>query len=498
MFIAYFYISIMLKNQIDVNINTADCQRIDPGLVWEMSQSLQLVDPFRRLLPTRPAVLLNKQGQTAGLIVAVQHSISGHWLASVSVTFFDQRADKQTLRILVWDLIVGQVVLDLGLIESISARAFICSMAFETDGSSFDSSASALYSTRLVLYLSTGQVIAFSLPDGKRLLSLTQEVSNESLVYADNLVQCLENGTVRFSTKTSFEIGERITAAHASASLDFVNNITINSGTADGSRMQMVVAGGQSGTIHVLERFSLDDCQVSHTIINTGCSVQWLAISPTRRWICAVMRDRTVRLFRRNGNLQWTMIFNVHDPVNRWQFQACGWGGINSTDDEVFWASVFERGKHLIHMYSLADTCISNGLDVSKSSNLAPSAVLDATGLLTAGAVDLVYTSWRSLHMELITVAVDGSMLLWKPSIQGIFSNWAALMPGMTAIDQCVQYVEEEDDFDLAVIRPIISGNGLSDKQIQSEHVDVYGDTQQSALVSDPRLMADHMLFSGV
>jgi COMPASS component SWD1 len=158
-----------------------------------------------------------------------------------------------------------------------------------------------------------------------------------------------------------------------------------------------------------------------------NCVVQRIAIHPMQKQVSFVLKDKTIRvasLLYENDAIRIEPRHKLQDAVNRWLWNICGF----SHDGELIWGSFCTPGEHLIYMWD------SNSGALVK--------------MLQGPKEDLVLAAWNPKGPSIITGAFYGALYRWVPEYP---VKWSALVPGLEEIEENVEYIERENEFDMVL-----------------------------------------------
>lgn len=167
--------------------------------------------------------------------------------------------------------------------------------------------------------------------------------------------------------------------------------------------------------------------------LGTSPSIHQMVLHPRATSLLLVLRDKTVRLVsldRPNGSISngvfLSPVHKFQDVVNRWNWTLAGF----SHDGELVWATFYSVGQHLVYIWDTNSGALVKMIEGPKE--------------------DLFLAAWDPKKPTLITASVFGRLFRWIPEYP---VKWSALVPGLEEIDDNVEYIEREDEFDFDVIQ---------------------------------------------
>lgn len=356
--------------------------------------------------------LLNGDG-ALGRIALVRHSPGGTWLATVSI-------DSCSLRCAVWDLQTAGPLLALPPI-TIPPRTLIASLSWARND--------------LLVATAAGQVFQLPVSTNQAGTHYDASLPEDSIVSVyphprkhGCWVACYRSGLV--------------------ASIDYEESVHIRLRTPPSpspptmccciSEEGLLFLGSQSGAITVFDVLSgrdlpMGDCPT----LGLPAAIQHITVHPGMRRAVLVLKDRTIRVLdcavdgdegdRLAGRASFRCYprHRLQDAVDRWQWGVCGF----SYDGELVWGTVSAKGLHRIYLWDTNRGALIKTLEGPKE--------------------DLVAAEWNPKSQSILTVSSFGAVLRWSPDYP---VTWSALVPGLHAIEENVEYVEREDEFDF--VRP--------------------------------------------
>ena len=165
-------------------------------------------------------------------------------------------------------------------------------------------------------------------------------------------------------------------------------------------------------------------------------AIQGVVSSPTGNKLAVSLRDKSIRILDFNHVREEDAIgadnkmsqlvhrHKLHDVVDRWPWSQFGF----SHDGELVWGTFNEKGKHMIYLWESNTGALNKVIDGPKE--------------------DLVVALWNPRLPNLITGGTLGTLYRWTPDFP---VRWTALVPGLEEIQENVEYIEREDEFDLTV-----------------------------------------------
>lgn len=339
--------------------------------------------------------------------VAMTYSPSGLFVATVA-------AKNSTLGICVWDL---------------ASCGLAISASLDCPG--LEGVAAALWHDSLVHVISTtGHLLALDPKTGT--LSERSQIkgmADDDFIIGSHLVEGAE-GDVLLATRRGHISRVQLASVH-------VESLRLSSAT---DREYSCAAFDQKGRFAILSQhrgnlvFFDIALRVDHSLdlgpLGLGANpfVHQLALHPRGNSLLLVLRDKTVRLAvlagRGKDGMSLMPLHKFQDVINRWTWTLAGF----SHDGEMVWATFYAVGSHLVYIWDA-----NSGAFVK---------------MIEGPREDLFLAAWDPKKPALITASVFGRLFRWTPDYP---VKWSALVPGLEEIDDNVEYVEREDEFDLGV-----------------------------------------------
>ncbi len=136
---------------------------------------------------------------------------------------------------------------------------------------------------------------------------------------------------------------------------------------------------------------------------------------------CAVTKDRAVRIYKNVDNEGFKLEHKFFDVIERSAWASAGF----SHDGEYAFGTVKSKSNHRVQIWELQGGTILSSLEGPRE--------------------DVVSAKWHPKRPILACLSKAGRCSLWKPQYP---KKWSALFPGMTEVEENVEYIEREDEFD--------------------------------------------------
>ncbi|TPX39509.1 hypothetical protein SeMB42_g06341 [Synchytrium endobioticum] len=184
--------------------------------------------------------------------------------------------------------------------------------------------------------------------------------------------------------------------------------------------------GNSKGAITVVDAQSK---QVVKSLTISQNPIKSLAINRSRTTILVstdVLKMVSILYTPQKVDLQ---VHSTLDPIpNQTLYEKCGF----SHDDTYVFAASGVGNEHNIFMWEVATGHVAKGLE----------------GPEKQAVVDVV---WHPKQPALVTISSYGCMYVWAANYR---DKWAVVLPGFKEIEQCQEYEEQEDEFDIPTIKP--------------------------------------------
>eukprot|EP00051_Salpingoeca_urceolata_P010898 m.133877 g.133877 ORF g.133877 m.133877 type:complete len:529 (-) comp16899_c0_seq1:13-1599(-) len=183
-------------------------------------------------------------------------------------------------------------------------------------------------------------------------------------------------------------------------------------------RGDLIYSGSPRGTVTAIDCATLNAVQSVQVSTATGGSVKSLRVSKRGDALIVNSADRTVRVYRTDG-LELENKFQ--DLVNRIQWKTC----LFSRGGEYIIAGAAQQAQHHIYIWDRA------------SGNLVK--------ILEGPKEGLVDVAWHPLRPCIASISTFGLVYIWSVNHT---ENWSAFAPDFKELEENVEYIEREDEFD--------------------------------------------------
>lgn len=334
--------------------------------------------------------MLNEDG-AHGVICSLELSQTGCWLATGT-------ADG---RCVIWDLLTSSAIATIGPPvpeeRQLSAQAFAWSYERKS----------------LLVAYSGGLVVEWGLPEvSKRAVYQGQHPLLLAAFLKDGSWLLVDEAAARVVSDGGTPLREHVFAEPATAAA-----------VAAGS--SALVVGNGRGEIRVL---GLPGLEPLGGATDAGSPVLKLCTHHHgERLLLAVLKDRTIKHYEIGPQADLQMAHRFANTVDKMPWAAAGF----SHNGEHMYCAVKAKGHHTICIYRLDNRVLERTLEGPRE--------------------DLVDMRWHPKRPIMVSLSKYGVCYVWKPQYARM---WSALFPGMQQVEENVEYIEREDEFDEVQDRP--------------------------------------------
>lgn len=183
------------------------------------------------------------------------------------------------------------------------------------------------------------------------------------------------------------------------------------------ARGDQIVAGNRKGVVLVLDTKSL---QVLRTVtVSSHSAIKSIALSHTGKRLLLNCADKRIRMYALDRD--WALEREFFDAINRFQWRCCCF----SPHDDYIVGGSAHKSSHKLYLWN-------------SSGNLIKILEHEKSGVLS--------TAWHPHRVLLASASAAGPVLLWSAVQQ---ERWSAYAPKFTELEENVEYVEREDEFDI-------------------------------------------------
>jgi COMPASS component SWD1 len=183
------------------------------------------------------------------------------------------------------------------------------------------------------------------------------------------------------------------------------------------ARGDQIVAGNRKGVVLVLDTKSL---QVIRTVtVSSHSAIKSIALSHTGKRLLLNCADKRIRMYALDRD--WALEREFFDAINRFQWRCCCF----SPHDDYIVGGSAHKSSHKLYLWN-------------SSGNLIKILEHEKSGVLS--------TAWHPHRVLLASASAAGPVLLWSAVQQ---ERWSAYAPKFTELEENVEYVEREDEFDI-------------------------------------------------
>jgi len=209
-------------------------------------------------------------------------------------------------------------------------------------------------------------------------------------------------------------------------------NLSAFTGTFDKKGEKLYITN--KGVITIIDPNTL---KVLNTVKAVG-TVRSMQFSKKGDWYLINSGDR-IRVFDTKSN---TQIMDFHDPVNKTQWKKCCF----SSDDDFIIGGSAAKASHNIYIWNRTYGQLLKMLDGPKEA--------------------LFDLQWHPTRPLIASCAAQGNIFIWATNYT-YFQNWSAYAPDFAELEENVEYIEREDEFDV-----IDEGERLKKKRRAAEEND--------------------------
>lgn len=182
----------------------------------------------------------------------------------------------------------------------------------------------------------------------------------------------------------------------------------------------ILLLGNSLGEVSLL---NCSDFTIIATQSNLGSSIEKIFCHPTK-WplVLMIMKDRSVRFFtlsESKDHLEQQQKFL--DVINRAPFISAGF----THDGEFAFGSIKQKSTHTICLWELVNGSILQQLEGPHD--------------------ELVDVRWHPRRPVVASISKSGKCYVWRPNYP---KKWSALFANMQEVEENVEYIEREDEFD--------------------------------------------------
>lgn len=399
---------------------------------------LLILDPFNSCSPQIVDIFLRNE---SGMIPEnIAFSPSGVFLAGCSII-------KSSLYITIWDMTTGGVAISSnfgqvgGRLETISwgsSGLIICT------GTQI-----------LTLDVSVGNIVS-----NLTISAILGDVGLISNVFGgistrNELLIICKSGRIMCH---NVETGSSLEIASA-----FNDGSIVECATIHDSGLMFV--GLDKGLLNVYSYSASEYMNVTLDFAAPKFAVQHIAVHPKLKQVAMVLKDKTIRIVDihiQDNSIRVDLRHKLQDVVNRWPWNVCGF----SHDGELIWGASPAKGQHLVYLWD------SNSGALVK--------------MLEGPREDLLHALWNPKRPCLITTSAFGTLLRWVPDYP---MRWSALVPGLEELEENVEYIEREDEFDLTVEEELEKEKSLKESIEEDQaYVDVITLDPSALVIENVRL----------
>jgi COMPASS component SWD1 len=185
--------------------------------------------------------------------------------------------------------------------------------------------------------------------------------------------------------------------------------------------------------------------QVLHTIKITNGSLSQICTSRRSNYLAINATDRTIHIFEMNSDMSIQLLYKLQDLIDRNQWRCC----TLSSDEEYIIGGLAHKAEHKVYIW---DRLSGNLIKILEG----PNETIE----------DL---SWHPFLPVLATVSSNGRVYIWSVHRE---EYWSAYAPEFSQIEENIEYVEREDEFDVVVDQQDTSSTSDTD-DVQTEPIDV-------------------------
>lgn len=466
------------------------------------------LDPFKMHWPCRMELCLNENHRlTSGRTIRVCHSISGTWMATLSVHGIYNKEIGWSAQCHIWDLSINRPIIELEPIMNLELTTLPIAFSFEYVLNGVPTEKPVLF-----VAFSCGLQVDYKLPEASINLIKTSKIPTAHANGVNILIEA-EPGRIFVCGKLILESSTPIRYADSEISHESGKFV-----------IAYVDEHGGKGLVHIVEGNLTGECFFSTVSIGCNASLKFIVVDRTLNWISLITKDRCVRVFGvtkkkfeekspkdtfhlsndTHGSLKtcdkftkpkvWHLMYRLTEVVSRVDWSMCG-----VHMGSVVWAAVQGTGNHLVYLWDLANVSIIDSSRPEHGSSLPLIGILDKPNLHSSHvrSNEVIHLSWNPFQSQLVSILEDGSVVFWTPEYP---TNWTALIVNLQAIDHNVYYEESETDFDLYKV--VCGENGekysnpilVNNPEKEFESIDPFY-VSNDTFLGDPRISSDLLLF---
>lgn len=220
------------------------------------------------------------------------------------------------------------------------------------------------------------------------------------------------------------------------------------------ARGNLIFAANRKGVLLVIDAKSL---QIVRTVtVSSHSAIKGIALSHTGKRLLLNCADKRIRMYAIDRD--WSLEREFFDAINRFQWRCCCF----SPHDDYIVGGSAHKSSHKLYLWN-------------SSGNLIKILEHDKPGVLSV--------AWHPHRVLLASASAAGPVLLWSAVQQ---ERWSAYAPKFTELEENIEYVEREDEFDIPDEADLERERQAKRRQLQgdeNELVDIVG--------ADPSLRID-------
>jgi COMPASS component SWD1 len=161
-------------------------------------------------------------------------------------------------------------------------------------------------------------------------------------------------------------------------------------------------------------------CRSFRTVtVSSHSAIKSIALSHTGKRLLLNCADKRIRMYALDRD--WALEREFFDAINRFQWRCCCF----SPHDDYIVGGSAHKSSHKLYLWN-------------SSGNLIKILEHEKSGVLS--------TAWHPHRVLLASASAAGPVLLWSAVQQ---ERWSAYAPKFTELEENVEYVEREDEFDI-------------------------------------------------
>ncbi|TPX35717.1 hypothetical protein SmJEL517_g02026 [Synchytrium microbalum] len=238
------------------------------------------------------------------------------------------------------------------------------------------------------------------------------------------------------------------------------DRVYITTGSFD-RKGEYLYLGNSQGAISVLHVKSLT---ITTSIQISESAVKSVDLNPSRTQ-AAICTDSLMTVSIQHlpdKPIQLQLLRQLEQVPNQTVFTNCGY----SHDGAYIYAGSAAPGQHNIYMWETETAFLIKGLEGPRE--------------------DLLNVMWHPKRPTLVSVSSEKCIYVWGGDYR---DAWAVVLPGFKQIDECQQYEEREDEFDIVVEAPRapVPGNDeFVDVDTMDSDDDEYGQDMVLPILLEP------------